>query len=92
MDWVDLIAQGESKTLDFGRLRSITVDSYRSIAEYIIKNGHITRKVTMDLLDIGRTKADEILSDMLAGGFIVREGAGRATHYLLTPQMNMENG
>jgi ATP-dependent DNA helicase RecG len=81
-----------TKTVDYGRLRSITVDSHRSIAEYIIKNGRITRKATIDLLGIGRTKADEILSDMLASGLIVRKGAGRATHYVLASQMNMENG
>jgi ATP-dependent DNA helicase RecG len=81
-----------TKTVDYGRLRSIIVDSHRSIAEYIVENEQITRKTTMELLGIGRTKADEILSSMLTSGFIVRKGAGRATHYVLAPQMNMENG
>jgi len=81
-----------TKAVDYGRLRSITVDAHRSIAEYIVGHGRITRKATMKLLGIGRTKADEILSGMLASRLIMREGAGRATHYVLDPQMNMENG
>ncbi len=81
----------KSKTVDYGRLRSITVDSHRSIAMHIAEHGHITRKTVIELLGIGRTKADEILSSMIGDGLIVRKGAGRGTHYVLLVQIETEN-
>ncbi len=85
------IPPNKSKTVDYGRLRSITVDSHRSIAMHIAEHGHITRKTVMELLGIGRTKADEILSSMIGDGLIVRKGAGRGTHYVLLVQIETEN-
>ena len=50
---------------------------------HIAEHGHITRKIVMELLGTGRTKADNILSSMLGDELIVRKGAGRGTHYVL---------
>ena len=58
---------------------------------HIAEHGRITRKTVMELLGIGRTKADEILSNMFGDGLIVRKGAGRGTHYVLLVQIETEN-
>lgn len=72
---------------DYGRLRTIT-DKYHQlgIAEkkvllYLLDNQSVTRKEVVEILCIQKTKAHEILSQMLEKELVLRHGQGRSTHY-----------
>jgi ATP-dependent DNA helicase RecG len=81
-------------TDDYGRLRTIADDYGRLSLEekeillYLLKNNKITRKEVIEILNIQKTKAHEILSSLVEKGFIQREGKGRSTYYVLKKGKN----
>ena len=74
---------------DYGRLRTIT-DDYANLSEeerkvllYLLENTTISRKEVLEVLDIKKTKAHEILASLAEKELIKREGQGRGTYYKL---------
>lgn len=66
-------------TDDYGRLSL----EEKEILLYLLKNNKITRKEVIEILNIQKTKAHEILSSLVEKGFIQRKGKGRSTYYIL---------
>ena len=71
----------QSFATDYDRLRPITTDYDQLILDFINKNGKITRKEALDILDVKETKIKEIFNQMIDDKKIVRCGAGRSTYY-----------
>ena len=86
----------EKETLSNGQLLSIEsdygrlADNYgrlnleeKKIVSYLLEYGKITRKEVIDTINVQKTKAHEILSQMVEKKIIIRNGNGRSTHYIL---------
>ena len=74
---------------EYGRLRTIT-DNYgqltkeeKEILIYLLNRKTITRKNVIEILNIKKTKAHEILSSLVDKNLIERKGKGRSTYYIL---------
>jgi ATP-dependent DNA helicase RecG len=74
---------------DYGRLRMIT-DDYLELTHdqqrvlFVLLEAHrLTRSMVMDVLQVARSKAFDVLQELVALGLIVRRGNGRATVYVL---------
>jgi len=74
---------------DYGRLRTITddygrlTDNEKKILRYLLDNAAITRKIAVEILNLQKTKAHEIISALVGKSLIVKRGQGRSTHYIL---------
>lgn len=81
---------------DYGRLRTITDDYERLSKEeqeillYLLDNKTISRKEVIEILKVQKTKAHEILSELVEKNFITRDGQGRSTHYKLSKAVGDE--
>jgi ATP-dependent DNA helicase RecG len=71
---------------DYGRL----ADNYgrldleeEKIIKYLLDYGKITRKELLEIINVKKTKAHEILSQMVEKKIIIKSGQGRSTHYIL---------
>ena len=56
---------------------------YNKILDYINKNGSITRVITQNILNVGQTRAINILKEMTDAGLIKKVGRGKNTEYLV---------
>lgn len=78
-----------SDTDDYGRLRTIADDYGRLTKEeqevllYLFDNKTISRKEAVEILGVQKTKAHEILSELVEKNLIAKDGQGRSTHYKL---------
>ncbi len=73
---------------DSDRLQPIPTDSdrldiERILAEYFKKQESLTKRSFKELFNLKDTKAKEILKELVAKGFLLRNGAGRGTVYVL---------
>ena len=82
----------ESLMDDYGRLRTIT-DDYQQLTHeqqrvlLALLDAHkLTRSIVMDVLQVEKSKAFDVLQALLAFGLIARQGNGRATVYVLAPK------
>ncbi|MEY8701653.1 RNA-binding domain-containing protein [Francisella philomiragia] len=79
---------------DYGRLRTITNDyeqltkEEQEILLYLLNNKTISRKEAIEILKVQKTKAHEILSELVEKNLIIRNGQGRSTHYVLKREAN----
>ncbi len=55
------------------------------IKKYIKENGKINRITAEILLNISKSRTNEILNNMMKNGLIVKTGIGKNTHYILKP-------
>ena len=76
---------------DYGRL----ADNYgrldleeEKIIKYLLDYGKITRKELLEIINVKKTKAHEILSQMVEKKIIIKSGQGRSTHYILRELKN----
>ena len=51
---------------------------------YLVDNGKISKKETLNLIGYGGTKTKEILNELIEKNLIVRVGQGRSTYYKLS--------
>ena len=85
-----------SDTDDYGRLRTITDDYGRLAKEeqeillYLLDNITISRKETIEILAVQKTKAHEVLSELVEKNLIARVGQGRSTYYKLSKAVSDE--
>ena len=76
-------------TDDYGRLRTIADDfgrlteKERKILIYLLDKKTITRKKAVEILNVQKTKAHEVLSLLVDKNLIERKGKGRSTYYVL---------
>jgi predicted transcriptional regulator len=56
---------------------------YNKILDYINKNGSITRVITQNILNVGQTRAINILKEMTDAGLIKKVRRGKNTEYLV---------
>ena len=84
-----LKAKLEESNLSRDRLRPI-MDNYgrldleeEKIIKYLLDYGKITRKELLEIINVKKTKAHEILSQMVEKKIIIKSGQGRSTHYIL---------
>lgn len=91
-----LKAKLEESNLSSDRLRPIATDYGRladnygrldleeeKIIKYLLDYGKITRKELLEIINVKKTKAHEILSQMVEKKIIIKSGQGRSTHYIL---------
>ena len=89
---VQIISDDSSnKTDDHGRLRVITDDSIpnfehlsleqQQILSFAFEHGKLNRSDVMQLLNIEKSKAFELLKSLMELGLLRRNGQGRATTY-----------
>jgi ATP-dependent DNA helicase RecG len=91
-DLSQIVPDLESLTDDYGRLRTIT-DDYQQLTHeqqrvlLALLDAHkLTRSIVMDVLQVEKSKAFDVLQALLAFGLIARQGNGRATVYVLAPK------
>ncbi|MBT9547101.1 MAG: helix-turn-helix domain-containing protein [Candidatus Sericytochromatia bacterium] len=72
---------------DYGRLRTI-MDDYPELSldeakvlEYLEHHARMGRQQVIELLQVGKSKAHQVLSSLTALGFIIKQGKGRSTFY-----------
>ncbi len=58
----------------------------KSIIEYIVKNNKIVSKTVEELLEVKEARARRILKEMTDKGYIIKQGQGRSTYYILKNQ------
>lgn len=79
----------ERFAVDYGRLRTITNDyerlstDERTVLEYLLEHQKITRKQTVQILNVQQTKAYHVLDGLVEQEIIERHGQGRGTYYQL---------
>ena len=56
----------------------------KKILIYLLDNGKISKKETLNLIGYGGTKTKEILNELIEKNLIVRVGYGRSTYYKLS--------
>ena len=56
----------------------------KKILIYLLDNGKISKKETLNLIEYGETKTKEILNELIEKNLIVRVGQGRSTYYKLS--------
>lgn len=56
----------------------------KKILIYLLDNGKISKKETLNLIGYGGTKTKEILNELIEKNLIVRVGQGRSTYYKLS--------
>ncbi|MCK9337081.1 MAG: hypothetical protein M0P43_04525 [Arcobacteraceae bacterium] len=81
---------------DYGRLWTITDDygqltkEEQEILLYLLDNKTISRKEAIEIIGVQKTKAHEILSELVEKHLITRDGQGRNTHYKLSKAVGDE--
>lgn len=53
------------------------------IIEYLKKNNKINRIIVESLLDISKTRANDILNNMISNNTLIQSGTGKNTYYIL---------
>ena len=53
------------------------------IIEYLKKNNKINRIIVESLLDISKTRANDILNNMISNNTLIQLGTGKNTYYIL---------
>ncbi len=61
----------------------ISLSQEEQIIEYLKKNGKINRLMAEKLLDISKTRANNVLNEMLKNKVIKLDGSGKNTYYIL---------
>ena len=56
----------------------------KKILIYLLDNGKISKKETLNLIGYGGTKTKEILNELIEKNLIVRVGQARSTYYKLS--------
>lgn len=56
----------------------------KKILIYLLDNGKISKKETLNLIGYGGTKTKEILNELIEKNLIARVGQGRSTYYKLS--------
>ena len=56
----------------------------KKILIYLLDNGKISKKETLNLIGYGWTKTKEILNELIEKNLIVRVGQARSTYYKLS--------
>lgn len=56
----------------------------KKILIYLLDNGKISKKETLNIIGYGGTKTKEILNELIEKNLIVRVGQGRSTYYKLS--------
>ena len=57
--------------------------SISQILEFIQENNYITTSIAADLLNLKKTRINEILNIMINQNLIIKTGASRSTKYIL---------
>ena len=53
------------------------------IIEYLKKNNKINRIIVESLLDVSKTRAIDILNNMISNNTLIQSGTGKNTYYIL---------
>ena len=53
------------------------------IIEYLKKNSKINRRIVESLLDVSKTRANDILNKMINNNILIQNGTGKSTYYVL---------
>ena len=53
------------------------------ILEYLVKYGKISRVIVEEMLDISKTRANDILYDMISKDLIIKQGNGKNITYII---------
>ena len=53
------------------------------IIEYLKKNNKINRIIVESLLDVSKTRAIDILNNMISNNTLIQSGTGKNTYYML---------
>lgn len=56
----------------------------KKILIYLLDNGKISKKETLNIIGYGGTKTKEILNELIEKNLIARVGQGRSTYYKLS--------
>ncbi len=53
------------------------------IIEFLKKNNKINRRIVESLLDVSKTRANDILNKMINNNILIQNGSGKSTYYVL---------
>jgi len=59
-----------------------TVEAQNKIIAFVLAQGEINVAMVMDLLELGKSRASELLSNMVQDGRLIKKGTGRSTSYV----------
>ena len=65
------------------KILPINLTQEEQIIEYLKKNNKINRLIVESLLDVSKTRANDILNKMINDNILIQNGTGKNTYYVL---------
>lgn len=65
------------------KILPINLTQEEQIIEYLKKNNKINRLIVESLLDVSKTRANDILKKMISDNILIQNGTGKNTYYVL---------